>query len=167
MEYLLKELSRKNASYDRKSNYSNDKHVVGEHWPDEWHHSCLMTMRRFKCNAHYRRTVAFIRRWNLFQYLARTGGQFHQTRSAWSMDQGSNKKRSAVHNLVPTVTKFCVMWEGLSPPHDTKFGNCRSEIFDRIMIFICSLIHGSSWSDLIKVGPGGQFRRIWAWRIPW
>ena len=36
---------------------------------------------------------------------------FYQTRSAWSMDQGSTKKRSAVHNFVPTVTKFCVMWE--------------------------------------------------------
>ena len=50
---------------------------------------------------------------------------FYQTRSAWSMDQGSTKKRSAVHNFVPTVTKFWVMWEGLSLPHDTKFGNCR------------------------------------------
>ena len=44
------------------------------------------------------------------------------------MDQESTKKRSAVHNFVPTVTKFCVMWEGLSLPHDTKFGNCRGEI---------------------------------------
>ena len=50
---------------------------------------------------------------------------FYQTRSAWSMDQGSNKKYSAVHNVAPTVTKFCVMWEVLSLPHDTKFGNCR------------------------------------------
>ena len=76
---------------------------------------------------------------------------FYQTRSAWSMDQGSTKKRSVVHNFVPTVTKFCVMWEGLSLPHDTKFGNCRG---DRRVIFIWSLIHGSSWSGLIKVGPG-------------
>ena len=78
---------------------------------------------------------------------------FYQTRSAWSMDQGSTKKRSAVHNFVPTVTKFCVMWEGLSFPHDTKFGNCRGETVDRRVIFIWSLIHGSSWSGLIKVGP--------------
>ena len=28
--------------------------------------------------------------------------QFYQTRSAWSKDQGSTKKRSAVHNFVPT-----------------------------------------------------------------
>ena len=77
------------------------------------------------------------------------------------MDQGSTKKRSAVHNFVPTVTKFCVMWEGLSLPQDTKFGNCRDEIVDRRVIFIWSLIHGSSWSlihgsswsGLIKVGP--------------
>ena len=80
--------------------------------------------------------------------------QFYQTRSAWSMDQGSTKKRSAVHNFVSTVTKFCVMWEGLSLPHDTKFGNCRGAIVDRRVIFIWSLIHGSSWSGLIKVGPG-------------
>ena len=80
--------------------------------------------------------------------------QFYQTRSAWSMDQGSTKKRSAVHNFVSTVTKFCVMWEGLSLPHDTKFGNCRGAIVDRRVIFIWSLIHGLSWSGLIKVGPG-------------
>ena len=72
------------------------------------------------------------------------------------MDQGSTKKYSAVHSaFAPTVTKFCVMWEGLSLPHDTKFGNCRGTIVDRRVIFIWSLIHGSSWSGLIKVGPGG------------
>ena len=42
----------------------------------------------------------------------------------------------------------------LSLPHDTKFGNCRGETVDRRVIFIWSLIHGSSWSGLIKVGPG-------------
>ena len=87
---------------------------------------------------------------------------FYQTRSAWSVDQGSTRKRSAVHNFVPTVTKFCVMWEGQALPHDTKFGNCRSEIIDRRVIISWSLIHGSSWSGLIKVGPRrlyqGQFR---------
>ena len=72
------------------------------------------------------------------------------------MDQGSTKKYSAVHNVAPTVTKFCVMWEGLSLPHDTKFGNCRGAIVDRRVIFIWSLIHGSSWSGLIKVGPGAS-----------
>ena len=82
---------------------------------------------------------------------------FYQTRSAWSMDQGSTKKRSAVHNFVPTVTKFCVMWEGLSLPHDTKFGNCRGEIVDRRMVFIWSLIHGSGWSRLIKAEPGDMW----------
>ena len=83
---------------------------------------------------------------------------FYQKRSAWSMDQGSTKKRSAVHNFVPTVTKFCVMWEGLSLPHDTKFGNCRGEIVDRRMVFIWSLIHGSGWSRLIKAEPGRSHR---------
>ena len=86
---------------------------------------------------------------------------FYQTRSAWSMDQGSTKKRSAVHNFVPTVTKFCVMWEGLSLPHDTKFGNCRGEIVDRRMVFIWSLIHGSGWSRLIKADPGRHQTIIW------
>ena len=82
-----------------------------------------------------------------------TRPHFYQARSAWSMDQGSTKKQSAVHNFVPTVTKFCVMWEGQALPHDTKFGNCRGEIVHRRLIFIWSLIHGSSWSGLIKVGP--------------
>ena len=68
------------------------------------------------------------------------------------MDQGSTRKRSAVHNFAPTVTKFCVMWEGQALPHDTKFGNSRCEIVGRRVIFIWSLIHGSSWSGLIKRG---------------
>ena len=50
-----------------------------------------------------------------------TRPQFYRTRSAWSKDQGSTKKHSAVHKRV---------------------------------IFIWSLILGSSWSCLIKVGPG-------------
>ena len=66
---------------------------------------------------------------------------FYQTRSAWSMDQGSHENHSPVNNFAPTVTKFCVMWEGQALPHDTKFG-------------IKDLIHGSSWSGLIKLGPG-------------
>ena len=45
------------------------------------------------------------------------------------------------------------MWEGLSLPHDTKFGNCRGEIVDRRIIFIWSLIHGSGWSGLIIEEP--------------
>ena len=78
---------------------------------------------------------------------------FYQTTSAWSMDQGSTRKGSVVHNFAPTVTNFCVMWEGLSLPHDTKFGKCRGEIVDRRMIFIWPLIHGSGWSGLIKAEP--------------
>ena len=70
------------------------------------------------------------------------------------MDQGSTRKRSAVHNFAPTVTKFCVMWEGQTLPHDTKFGNSRCEIVGRRVIFIRSLIHGLSWSGLIKAEPG-------------
>ena len=73
------------------------------------------------------------------------------------MDQGSTMKRSAVHNFAPTVTKFCVMWEGQALPHDTKFGNSRCEIVGRRVIFIWSLIHGLRWSGLIKAEPDEGF----------
>ena len=80
---------------------------------------------------------------------------FYQTRSAWSVDQGSNKNHSPAYNFTPTVTKFCVMWEeGLSLPHDTKFGNCRCKIVDSRAFPSWSLIHGLSWSGLIKAEPG-------------
>ena len=79
---------------------------------------------------------------------------FYQTRSAWSMDQGSNENHSPVNNFVPTVTKFCVLWEGQALPQDTKFGNCRDKIVDSRAFISWSLIHGSSWSGLKKLGPG-------------
>ena len=79
---------------------------------------------------------------------------FYQTRSAWSMDQGSNKNHSPINNFTPTVTKFCVMWEGQALPHDTKFGNFRDKIVDSRAFLSWSLIHGSSWSRLIKAEPG-------------
>ena len=82
-----------------------------------------------------------------------TRPHFYQTRSAWSVDQGSNKNHSPAYNFAPTVTKFCVMWEGLSLPHDTKFGNCRCKIVDSRSFPSWSLIHGLRWSGLIKVGP--------------
>ena len=74
------------------------------------------------------------------------------------MDQGSNKNHSPAYNFTPTVTKFCVMWEGLSLPHDTKFGNCRCKIVDSRSFHSWSLIHGLRWSGLIKVGPGAVTR---------
>ena len=70
------------------------------------------------------------------------------------MDQGSNKNHYRAYNFAPIVTKFCVLWEGLSLPHDTKFGNCRCEIVDSRAFPSWSLIHGLRWSGLIKVGPG-------------
>ena len=79
---------------------------------------------------------------------------FYQTRSAWSVDQGSNKNHSPAYNFAPTVTKFCVMWEGLSLPHDTKFGNCRCKTMDSRAFPSWSLIHGLCWSGLIKAEPG-------------
>ena len=70
------------------------------------------------------------------------------------MDQGSNENHYCAYNFAPTVTKFCVMWEGLSLPHDTKFGNCRCEIVDSRAFPSWSLIHGLRWSGLIKAEPG-------------
>ena len=72
------------------------------------------------------------------------------------MDQGSSENHSAVSNFAPTVTKLCVMWEGQALPHDTKFGNCRDKIVDSRAFLSWSLIHGSSWSGLIKLGPGHE-----------
>ena len=70
------------------------------------------------------------------------------------MDQGSNKNHSPAYNFAPTVTKFCVMWEGLSLPHGTKFGNCRCKIVDSRAFPSWSLIHGLRWSGLIKAELG-------------
>ena len=89
----------------------------------------------------------------VFLYSFVTWLCFYQTRSAWSRDQGSNKNHSPAYNFAPTVTKFCVMWEGLSLLHDTKFSNCRCKIVDSSVFPIWSLIHGSSWSGLIKAEP--------------
>ena len=90
-----------------------------------------------------------------------TRPHFYQTRSGWSMDQGSNENHSLVNSFDPTVTKFCVMWEGQALPHDTKFSNCRDKIVDNRAFLSWSLIHGLSWSGLIKVGPASlQFNHL-------
>ena len=52
------------------------------------------------------------------------------------------------------------MWEGLSLPHDTKFGNCRCKIVDSRSFHSWSLIHGLRWSGLIKVGPGCDLHHV-------
>ena len=93
--------------------------------------------------------VGYLRRYGIWCHC--TGYHFYQTRSAWSVDQGSNKNHSPAYNFAPTVTKFCVMWEGLSLPPDTKFGNCRCKIVDSRSFPSWSLIHGLRWSGLIKV----------------
>ena len=67
------------------------------------------------------------------------------------------KDQVLLNNFAPTVTEFCVMWEGQALPRDTKFGNCRGEIVDMGAFPSWSLIHGSSWSGLIKVDPGGKW----------
>ena len=92
---------------------------------------------------------------------------FYQTRSAWSMDQGSNKNYSPAYHFAPTVTKFCVMWEGSSLPHDTKFGNCRCKIVDSRAFPSWSLIHGLRWSGLIKAEPGAIFTQMGSRLLTW
>ena len=94
--------------------------------------------------------------WSIRLWCVWIRPHFYQTRSAWSVDQGSNKNHSPAYNFAPTVTKFCVMWEGLSLPRDTKFGNCRCKIVDSRSFPSWSLIHGLRWSGLIKVGPGAN-----------
>ena len=86
---------------------------------------------------------------------------FYQSRSAWSVDQGPNKNHSPSYNFAPTVTQFCVMWEGLSILHDTKFGNCRCTIVDSRAFPSWSLIHGLCWSGLIKAEPGNDDPVYW------
>ena len=90
---------------------------------------------------------------------------FYQARSAWSMHQGSNENHSPVNNFAPSVTKFCVLWKGQALPHDTKFGNCRDKIVDSRAFLSWSLIHGSSWSGLIKLGPGLTTGRLVSFRF--
>ena len=68
---------------------------------------------------------------------------FYQTRSAWSVDQGSTDNQSPVNNSLLQL-----------PNYDTKFSNSRDKIVDSTAFPSWSLIHGSSWSGLIKVEPG-------------
>ena len=92
-----------------------------------------------------------------------TWPHFYQTGSAWSLGQGSTKNHSPVNNFAPTVTKFYVMWEGQALPHDTKFRNCRDKTVEGRTVPNWSLIHGSSWSGLIKVGPERCAHAIEIW----
>ena len=68
---------------------------------------------------------------------------FYQARSAWSMHQGSNENHSPVNNFAPSVTKFV----------------------DSRAFLSWSLIHGSSWSGLIKLGPGLTTGRLVSFRF--
>ena len=70
----------------------------------------------------------------------------------WIKDQLGKALLSKIWPL--QLPDFVSMWEGQALPHDTKFGNCRCEAVNWRVIFIRSLIHGSSWSSLIKAEPG-------------
>ena len=56
---------------------------------------------------------------------------FWPARSTWSMDLWSTRNSFAAYYFM----KFCLIWEGLSLPHDMKFHNNRDKIADRTMIF--------------------------------
>ena len=61
------------------------------------------------------------------------------------------KETSAVYDFAPTVTKFCVMWEGQALPHDTKFCNCISKIEeDRVNL----ILH--PWINLMRIDKSGS-----------
>ena len=117
----------------------------------KWYGLCNIR-KAFACN---------VGKTTLSVYLIEARPHFYQTRWAWSVDQGSNKNHSPAYNFAPTVTKFCVMWEGLSLPHDTKFGNCRCKIVDSRAFPSWSLIHGLRWSGLIKAEPGDTYMCNW------
>ena len=51
--------------------------------------------------------------------------------------------------LLSTISSL----QGQALPYDTKFRNCRGEIVDSRIFPNWSLIHGSSWSGLIREGP--------------
>ena len=66
------------------------------------------------------------------------------------MDQESTKKTSAVYNFTPTIMDFFYMWEGQAHSHDTKL----ISVGRQRMMINWSIINGSNWSSLIKVGSG-------------
>ena len=72
-----------------------------------------------------------------------TWSHFYQTRSAWSVDQGSNKI-----TLLPTISHLLL----------PNFVSCRRafkcKILDSRAFPSWSLIHGLRWSGLIKAEPG-------------
>ena len=104
------------------------------------------------------------------QFIWRSGSAFIKPdqHNPWIKDQLGNPLLSTILHL--QLPNFCVMWEGQALLHDTKFGNCRCEVVGRRVIFIWSLIHGSSWCGLIKAEPSTQypiFKRVemtwWGW----
>ena len=98
-------------------------------------------------------------RWQAWQrYLMGPGPTFIKPDQLdpWIKDQIKITLLAAISPLqLPNY--FCVMWEGQALPHDTKFRNCRGKIVDSRAFPSWSLIHGSSWSGLIKVGPGFEW----------
>ena len=75
----------------------------------------------------------------------------------WIKDQ---MKITLLSTISPLQLPNFVSWGGggggggQALPHDTKFGNCRDKIVDSRTFLRWSLIHGSSWSGLIKLAPG-------------
>ena len=146
------------VKWQRKQCCENNKRVINSLWPSDtiYRHRSGSTFAHCpRAPSHYLKQCWLII--SEVQWQSPKGNFtrlcFYQTRSAWSVDQGSNINHSPAYNFEPTVTKSCVMWEGLSLPHDTKFGNCRYKIVDSRAFPSWSLIHGLRWSGLIKAEP--------------
>ena len=73
------------------------------------------------------------------------------TVSTLSMNQGSIRKSSANYSLFHTITKLCDVWEVHFLPHDTTCCNCSSKVKSRIITFNWLLIHGFTWSGVLKM----------------
>ena len=103
--------------------------------------------------THFQWIIIWVRTGDL-SHLTQPGSAFIKPdqRNPWIKDQIKITLLPTISHLL--LPNFFVMWEGLSLPHDTKFGNCRCKIVDSRSFHSWSLIHGLRWSGLIKVGPG-------------
>ena len=81
---------------------------------------------------------------------------FYQPRSAWFMDQVSTGKKNSAWCLKFCLYSYKILWhvEGTSFhfTNDTKFHHFTGKIVDGRVVFSRSLMEGSIWSSLRKVG---------------
>ena len=70
---------------------------------DLWRHMALI--------GHNELTLSLLMMPSIMKGSGAVGPTFKQTRTAWSMDQGSTMKSSVVYKFAPTVMQFSLMWE--------------------------------------------------------